>query len=139
MSPPALTKSVNDFISDRVSSIEQLEVLCLLHAEPGEAWSVQSIADAVHIAESQAAGALAHLEAQKLVVAGGLQHGSYRYAPATTELAAQASEAISAYARSRVEVLMLISRCAMDRIRNAQVRTFAQAFLLRGPKKDDRS
>lgn len=139
MAQSAIPSAVNDFICERVHSIEQLEVLCLLHADRSGSWTSQAVAEAVRITQAQAISALEHLEEQRLVLAGGPQHGSYRYAPASDELATLVNDTVATYSSSRVEILMLISRCAMDRIRNAQVRTFAQAFLLRSPKKDGRS
>ncbi len=133
-----LSNPVQQFLRERIDALEQLEVLILLRAEPAEAWDARAVAVALGISDEQAHAALAHLHAQELLLAGGPEGRSFRYAPKTAGLAADARVAVDAYREARIDVLMFVSRCAMDRIRVSQVRTFAQAFLLRDPSKKDR-
>jgi hypothetical protein len=131
MSEHPLSKSVRDFVCDHIYSIEQLEILLLLHAGAAESWTARAVVEALHITEAFTEGALQHLEQMGLVGAATGRPGAWRYAPARPDLADSMDELAAAYPLARVEVVMLISRCAMERIRNAQVHAFAQAFLLR--------
>lgn len=134
-----ISKPVLDFLCERIDALEQLEVLMLLHADPAEAWNASAVAEALRISDHEARAALEHLREQKLLVAGGVRERSFRFAPRTEELARHAVATVDAYRDSRIDVLTFVSHCAMDRIRSAQVRTFAQAFLLRGPPKRGQS
>jgi hypothetical protein len=133
-----LSKPVQDFLRERIDALEQLEVLILLRADPSEPWDVRAVAQALRIGDEDALAALEHLSSQDLLLAGGPDRRSYRFAPKSDELAVHAGAAVDAYRDSRFDVLTFVSRAAMDRIRTSQVRTFAQAFLLREPKKKDR-
>ena len=131
MSEYPLSKSVRDFVCDRIYPNEQLEMLLLVHAGAAESWTARVLAEALHTPETLAESALQHLEQMGLVGAASGRRGERRYAPARPELANIVDELAAAYPVARVEVVMLISRCAMERIRNAQVHAFAQAFLLK--------
>jgi hypothetical protein len=97
-------------------------------------WTAHRAALALQIAESNVASAPDRL-ADRGLLQRSEQHGpSFRYAPATAELAQSLDELVEVYAGARLEIVMWISRCAMDRIRTAHVRAFAQTFLLKPPK-----
>jgi len=132
----SLPSHVADFVCERIHSIEQLEVVLLLHRTVDESWTVERIAQALRIAESNAASALGHLTSRGLLERDEQLGPGFRYAPARQELAQSVGELVELYPTARVEIVMWISRCAMDRIRTAHVRAFAQAFLLKPPKGD---
>jgi DNA-binding MarR family transcriptional regulator len=127
---------VHDFICQRIHSVEQLEVLLLLEASPAQTWSAKEVADAVRIDEPMAASALKALTARGLLELDGARR-CWRYAPIDAELDQRARATTESYRSARVDVLRLISQCAMDRIRNAHVHAFASAFLIRSDKKID--
>jgi predicted transcriptional regulator len=137
MTSHSLPARVADFVCEKIHSIEELEVVLLLHRNQAETWTAQRTALALQIAEANAASALRHLADR-----GVLEHNehnehngpSFRYAPVTAVLAQSLDELVEVYPSARLETVMWISRCAMDRIRTAHVRAFAQAFLLKPPK-----
>jgi predicted transcriptional regulator len=136
MTAHSLPSRVADFMCERIHSIEQLEVVLLLHRVVDESWTVERIAQSLQIAESDAASALRHLTMEGILERNEQLGPGFRYAPAHKELAQSIDELVELYPRARVEIVMWISRCAMDRIRTAHVRAFAQAFLLKPPKGD---
>ncbi|HEX5656970.1 MAG TPA: hypothetical protein VFX59_07230 [Polyangiales bacterium] len=139
MDSTAIPKPVREFVCKRIHAIEQLEILLLLHADRAEAWTARSVAAAVRIGDADVADALRHLSAEGLLIESAGSTPQFKYAPVGTELGACVDTLAEIYARSRLEVLQLISRGAMDRIRTAQVRAFASAFLFRDPRTKDRT
>lgn len=134
MTAHSLPARVADFICEHIHSIEQLEVVLLLQGNVGQSWTAPEVAASLQIAESNAASALGHLIDRGLVQRVDPLGSSFRYAPATSAIAQSLDGLVEVYATARLEVVMWISRCAMDRIRTAHVRAFAQAFLLKPPK-----
>ncbi|HEY6877837.1 MAG TPA: hypothetical protein VI299_07445 [Polyangiales bacterium] len=133
-----LSKPVQDFLRERIDALEQLEVLFLLRENPELWWEAKAVADALQIDLEQACGALEQLRAHALLLVDDPNTGRYRFCPRDAALATQAGATADAYRHARIDVLTFVSRGAMDRIRSAQLRTFAQAFLLRDPSKKDR-
>jgi hypothetical protein len=116
---------VEALISERLHSIEQLEVLLLLHAYEGRWWTTREISQTLRVTESLVASALSALRERKLARYEG---GRFRYADTHDEAV---SELARCYAEYRVETLVLLSSKALERVRLSAVRTFAEAFRLR--------
>lgn len=133
----SIPAAVRDLIQARVHSIEELETLLLLHGEPVREWSGSEVAAALKVPEAAAEAALDTLAALELLEALSLGASRrYRYAPRTEELAAQVQGLAESYRDFRVETLVLIASQAITRVRKDALATFAEAFRLRGPKKD---
>jgi hypothetical protein len=128
---------VRDLIRDRVHSIEDLETLLLLHAEPVREWSAAEVAEELKILEGAADAALSTLAQVGLIrdLSLGAAH-KYRYEPEDGELAAQVQLLAESYRDYRVETLVMIASHAIGRVRRDALATFAEAFRLRGSKKD---
>ncbi len=135
MADNRISASVRELVAAHIHSIEQLEVLLLLQAEADRAWTPADICDRLKVAPGLAQGALEHLAQHALIAKAPDAPDSFRYGPRTPELARQGLELARAYGTARVELLVLISTHAIDRVRTAGLRTFARAFLLKGPKK----
>jgi hypothetical protein len=128
---------VRNLIRDRIHSIEQLETLLLLRAEPERSWKSGEIAEALRFTEGAAELALDTLSETELVEAQAhTSPRTFRYAPRTRELSQQVDGLAECYQTFRVETLVLISTNAIHRVRSHALNTFAEAFRLRGPKKD---
>ena len=119
---------VRAFIAERVDSVAQLEVLLLLHARPDRGWTARDVAAELRIDPNWAERQLAELPRRALAAASG---ESYRYAPATAELADAVAGLAKAYAERRVTVINLIFSRPADTLRS-----FADAFRLRKDKPD---
>lgn len=118
---------VRDFILAHVDSIELLEVLLMLAAQPGMAFTTVEVADHLRTAPSSAANRLSRLRDHKLVDV--LPGDRYRVRP-DPDLAKLLSEVSQAYRDWRVKVVTLIYSRPSD-----VVRVFTNAFVLKkGPK-----
>jgi hypothetical protein len=134
MTPHALSRRVADFLCEKIHSIEQLEVVLLVHRVPDEKWTAQRTALTLGIAEASAESALRQLASHGVLACDEQLGPSFWYAPTQQALAQAVDELAQLYPTARMEVVLWISRCAMERIRTAHLRAFAQAFLLKPPK-----
>ena len=131
-----LPPEVRNLLSQQVRSIEELEALLRVRAEPTRSWSAAEVGTAVGVGADAAREALEELAANGLIAASNASPLTFHYAPREPKLAAVVDLLAEAYATHRVEVLVLISKSAMSRVRRGALRTFSEAFRLRGPKKD---
>ena len=118
-------------IAEHIDSVEQLEILLLLHKDSARAWSAEAVARELRVSPISAGDRLKELmRAGILVRVEGVGSGAeYRYAPDSPKLAEAVNGLASAYTERRVTVINLIFSKPVDKIR-----TFADAFRLR---KDD--
>lgn len=118
-----LPPSVEAFLRAHVDSLERLEVLLLLHAEPERAFSPEDVHARLGLGVIVAGRVLAELEAQGLArsrAGGGASLSDDAAAVAATQ------ELALVYARRRLEVINSIVARSLDRIRD-----FADAFRLK--------
>jgi hypothetical protein len=127
---PALARGL---IEQRIHSIEALEVVLALREHAGMTMSVRDLSAKLRISPASTEGALAELCNAGLAECHG---DSARYKPASAELGEAVESLVIAYEHKRVETLVLISKNAIGRVRNGALRTFAEAFRLRGRNDD---
>jgi hypothetical protein len=117
------------FISEYVGSAEQLDVLLLLHGAPGESFSAADVSQRVYTVPAAALLRMDELASAGLLASDGAADPRFRYAPASTEVAARVDALARAYRADRVGVVRMI----YDKPKDDPVRSFADAFRLRRP------
>ncbi|HEU4885729.1 MAG TPA: hypothetical protein VFT45_26070 [Longimicrobium sp.] len=117
------------FISEHLSSAEQLDVLLLLHAEPGGSFSAVDVSERVYTVPAAALLRMDELARAGLLMTDGAADPRYRYAPASPALAERVDTLARAYRADRVGVVRMI----YDKPKDDPVRSFADAFRLRRP------
>jgi hypothetical protein len=132
MADTSLSERVRSFVCDRIHTIEQLETILLMHDDPVATWTAAAVASRLRIDAQLAESALERCVKSELCTEKSGSQRTFAYAPDVASAHA-IGELVAVYAHARVEVLMLISTCAMERIRTAQLHTFAQAFFMRKP------
>jgi hypothetical protein len=135
-----LSEAVKKFIAEHISSVEQLEVLLLLHRRQQQEWSAQEVSQELRIDPASAGERLADLEARGLltkheapvvpppalpVAAAPL----YQYQPQKPNFDHTVNDLAKSYQEYRVTVISLIFSKPIDKIR-----TFADAFKFRKDK-----
>jgi predicted ArsR family transcriptional regulator len=117
----------------RIHSISQLEVLLLLHRDPGRAWSADAVNQELRTSLQSARQDLDALHAEGLLVREGAGEPLYRFATADPDLVATV-QALSKLFRDRIAALIdLVYAPGRDDLRD-----FADAFRIGGKKgKDD--
>lgn len=123
----AALKEAQRFIADYITSAEQLEVLLLLHGDPGRDFTAAEVSAQVFTVPAAATLRLEELLAMGLLKSDGAADPRYRYGPDAAGLAARVDALAAAYRRNRVGVIRFIFDKPVD-----PVRSFANAFRLKG-------
>ena len=128
MDDPGISPEVRALIVDRIDSVVQLELLLLLQANAGRAWTAAEVAQQLRIDPSWAAGQLTELASRGLAAPADAPNASdaFRYAPAPPALDAMVVQLARDYNERRVTVITLIFSKPVDKLR-----TFADAFRFR--------
>jgi hypothetical protein len=129
--PPA----VADLLSRSIETYEQLEALLLLRSSGDRSWDAEELGTALNLRSTFADAALEHLAAQGLVSREASRAHAFRYAPRDTALRETVERLAESYENQRLEIMQVMSANAIERMRIATMRRFADAFLLR--RKDD--
>lgn len=111
------------FIDRHIVSVEQLDVLLLLHGEPARDWSATEINAQLRSQESSIAKWLAVLESMRLVRQAAAR---YRYSPDSPEVEQHVAALVAAYRERRIRVIEYIFSKS-----NENLLSFARAFDLR--------
>lgn len=120
-------------LQDRLAGLDELEVLMLVRSDAPRRWTAAAVADRLGLPESSSDAALDSLCAAQLLVADGGAGGAerqYGYGPATPELERAVTSLADVYEERRLEVMRILSDSALERIRSAAARTFADAFVI---------
>ena len=129
MSQNELPQDAKRLIADHITSVEQLEILLLLHGQPDQQWSVKAVAEQMRTSEQSAASRLADLEARGFLKSSDGLDATYRFLPADPRRAREVDELAQVYGERRYTVIDLIFSKPIDNLR-----VYADAFRFR---KDD--
>ncbi len=130
MTESGIPRHVERFIAEHINSVEQLEVLLLLHDRSSEEWTAATVARELHIDPGSAGRRLADWHARGLLSVSEASDPTYRFAPRAAELQRTVRDLAGSYAERRVTVTNLIFSKPTDHIS-----VFADAFRIR-PKED---
>lgn len=97
-----LPPEVCEFIARHIVSIEQLEVLLMLHDDPAHAWTPAEINDRLRSQEPSISKWLDSLVQLQLAA---VAEGRFRFAPASDQLARQCAAIAAAYRERRIKVI----------------------------------
>jgi DNA-binding MarR family transcriptional regulator len=129
------SQKIREFLREFVSSYEELEVLVLL-ARKERPWSDAELADSLSSTLDAISPALESLVKSGLVDGrGAAGQRRYQYAPATEALRERVAELDEAYRERRLTIVQIMSANAVERMRGAAIRRFADSFRLERPKK----
>lgn len=120
--PPA----VSQLLARYIRSVEQLEVLLLLHGQPHRSWSAADAYAVIRSSEGSIASRLDTFTKEGFLAQEKGPPPTYRYAPQTTDLRSAVDETAAAYKTWRIRVVEAIFAPPSD-----PVQSFADAFKLR--------
>jgi hypothetical protein len=107
--------------------VEQLEILCLLIANPAKSWTPAEVFRKIQSSERSVSGCLAYFCDQGLLVSE--TESTYRFSPKSPELGQTGSDLARAYHERRVSVIEAIYKRPADSIQD-----FSDAFKFRKDK-----
>ena len=123
--------TVDQFVAQHVRSVEQLEILLLLHRSPDTYWTAAALAQHLGIAAT-----VADLQVKALVRDGLSREGAsgpqYRYDGSNPDRAQMVGQLAAAYRDRRISVINAIYEANLTRLR-----TLADAFKFGGKKESD--
>jgi DNA-binding transcriptional ArsR family regulator len=125
------------FLAEHIESFEELEVLSFLHDHRDTARTADEIAASIGLRGSIVETALAALRQRRLVDRSS-EGRTQRHSLAALEPETMRGlvALVQTYRDDRLEILKLMNAIAFERIRNAAIRTFADAFVVGKGKKD---
>jgi hypothetical protein len=124
------------FLQEYLESLEQLEILVLLHRRPDYAWSALEVADELRVRDSLAEEELRRLSDRGLLtLAGSISNPSFRYGPISETLAQMTRQLVETYGEQRVAIMMLMTANAIQRLRAGALGMFSNAFVFRKREK----
>jgi hypothetical protein len=124
--------TIRQFLRQHVESHEHLETLLLL-CRGNRSWTAEAVASELKIPPESAQEALRHLVERGLAVSPSGADPGYLYAPKTGEVGECVKLLTTACREQRLAIMEMMSAHAIERMRAAALRRFADAFRLRGP------
>jgi hypothetical protein len=109
---------VRRFILEHVHSVEQLEVLLLLHRDPARWWTAGQVSMELYTSLASADDRLRDLAARTLLVVEPTRPPRYRYEPGTEEARDVVGLLAETYRERRVTVITLVFSKPQDAIRD---------------------
>jgi DNA-binding MarR family transcriptional regulator len=128
---PNIPPEIDEFLAAHIDSVEQLEVLLLLHHAPDQSWTADAVAKVLYSQPASVARRLASLAQHQLLDEKPGSPPAYRYAPTPASRDALVRLLAEVYRERRVAVISAIASRPMD-----NVRAFSDAFLFRKNPKE---
>jgi hypothetical protein len=133
-----ISEDVKALLRDRIESFEQLEILLLLRRMHGDTLAPNAVERELNLGSIDVAKALEDLCRGNLIeVRAGGEAPLFIYGPGTPRLEAAVNDLAKAYDDNRLEVMKLMNRYAIERVRTSAMRAFADAFILGGGGKKE--
>lgn len=130
-----LPPDVQTLVCEHIESYEQLELLLIIRAEKESTWTEETLTTRLRIPVSLVRAALDGLESAGFVeVQGQGSEQRYLYLRQNDEVEATISSLTLAYRDNPIPIIKLMSANAIERLRTAALRTFADAFVLKKDK-----
>ena len=134
MSANDIPETIKAFLFERIHTHEELEVVVLLARAGAQRRTEAAIAAELKIVVSLVTDALKALSNRDIVDA--LTENASTYWHINPACEARLRELVALYDQQRLEIVMLMSANAIERVRTGAMRTFADCFFL-GRKRDD--
>jgi hypothetical protein len=126
-----LPSDIRDFIDSHIDSVEQVEALVLMRADPKREWTAEEMAKSLYTSPESASARLGHLHRKGLLSEVRSDAVRYRYEQRTPRLRKAVEDFVEIYAQRKVAVINQIFSGAPD-----DVQSFADAFRFRREQDD---
>lgn len=131
MSDRGIPNDVLTLLQERLSGLDDLEVLLLVHSNAPASCTASAIDERLGLPERASEPVLMSLHAVGLLQEeSGSAERSFSYRPATLALDAAVTALAAIYRERPLVVMRILSKSALERIRTAAARTFADAFVI---------
>ncbi len=132
---PADHEELKRFLFEHFDDLEDLEIITRFH-ELGDDRPLNALEVAIltHFPATTTAAALERLSVRGLLAPTAMEPVSYRYVVADAGLRERLARAVLEYRAEPIKIMGLMTANAIERVRTAAVRTFAECFRIGGPK-----
>jgi Mn-dependent DtxR family transcriptional regulator len=127
---------VRALLDEHIHTLEQLEAIILMRKAEREDWSGEEVADLLHVSVESAREALQRLAQGGVLEAIELPARGVRYRGFTKRFEALVDRLLEVYESNRIELMMLLSANAIERMRTGALHAFADAFVIGRRRKD---
>ncbi len=135
MQTDPLSAELAALLRERIEDYEQLEILRLLQSDRTASWTVTDIAARLKLDAERIAAGLNELQKGGLIRSGQREEPRrFSFAPATAELGLVIERLMALYDVQPIEIIKHMSANAIERVRTAALRAFADAFVIRRNK-----
>lgn len=125
------------FLFDYVEDLEKLAVLAWLSAQPTAlGQSVEDVAGATGLPLSSTREALARLVGRGLLLRSAAEQATFSYAPQDARVAALLGRVIDEYRVSPLQVMELMTKNSIERVKTAAAQAFAESFASESRKRE---
>lgn len=121
-----VSERLRTFLQQRLTSLDQIDVVLLLRGDPGRSWTAPEVAHALAMPPEPAAMRLFLIASAGLIVFEASGVPRYRYAPPDAETDALLGELAEIHATDRNAIAALVDTSPRD-----PLRSFADAFKLK--------
>jgi hypothetical protein len=120
----AVSSALKELLASSIRSVEEIDLLLHLHGQRA-AQTALELAGAMRLPEASTVAALQNLMLSRLVVqVGNRSPLRYAFAPAPPELREAVDELARVYRDCRLDIIVLISSQALERVRSGALRAF---------------
>jgi hypothetical protein len=134
-SDSSLSPVLRELLATSIRSVEEIDLIFYLHRDGGPRTALE-LATAMRVAEATAVGVLLRLVLSRIVVQEGDSSPSrYVLAPTRAELREAVDELVRVYEDCRLDILLLISTNALERVRSGARRAFSDPSWSPGRKR----
>ncbi len=135
MQADELPQDVQRLLREHIESYEQLELLLLLRVDGGRCWTEEEMRARLAVSATLVAEALAGLQSRGFVAARPQSaEKCYCYVTQSGAVEATIGRLELAYRQHPIPIVKLMSANAIERVRTAALRTFADAFIIKKDK-----
>ena len=124
-----LSEELRVFIKQHITSLEELEILLLLHKEPNRSWTIEQVFKVTQSNLDSVAERLKNLAQFGLLAMEGTAPLIFRFKPGSPELEQRTSELQQAHALSKYKVIEAIFSAPQS-----QAQKFADSFKIKKEK-----
>jgi hypothetical protein len=128
-------EELKGFLFEHIEDLDELEILLWSRRHLPESWmSGTAIAEAHPFPAERTLDVLERLSARALLVREAGNPPRYRCDPPDASLRTMLDRMLTAYEANPLRFFQLMNANAIERVRTAAIRTFAECFRIGGPK-----
>lgn len=129
-------QDLQEFLFDFVENVEDLRVLSWFRQRGAGGVATESeVAGAIGVEDFTVCEVLERLVSKAVLERSASTPPVFRYAPSDLEFSVTLDAVLERYGESPMDILRIMSANAIERLRRAALRTFAESLRGRGPRR----